>query len=636
MRQLSPMKYEITVAGLFAGAGGMSLGLSQGHARIGCTEMVVRDLGGIDSWPLAVESYNRINNGGGILLDLFEEEDYADFHGKPIYDPKDRKRVIGWQRATIPAGWRPATPADVRAKFREAPDVLASSPPCKGLSGLLNALAAAGPKYQALNRLVYRGLALTLEAFIDDLPALILLENVPRIQTRGKDLLDLLTALLRGYGYSVSGEPHNCGELGGLGQNRERFLLVARNTKKVRPFLYEPPRQRVRSIGDVIGELAMPDDPALGPMHRIPRLTWQTNMRLALIKPGRDWRYLHELPVVDGYLRDLCCVPMETAWRNGPLGVKGWDQPGATVAGESLPTNGQFSVADPRPREQGWNHGVFGVQAWNDTSGAVTSRCHPSNGEYSIADPRLDCDASDKHGRRHNNVYKLCEWSKASAAVTAGTGPASGGLSVADPRMKAMGNHSGKMHVQDWEGPARTVTGVNARVGSGAQCIADPRFMHSKSRDGDWSGGGQYGVAQWDEPSKTVSAKAKCDTGVWTVADPRGLPAADDKPDPPPIIISLDGTWHRPLTTLELAMLQGYPLHLWDGSLISFAGKSDAKWREQIGNSVPPPAARAIGNVMAKTMLMEALDQPFSLTQESIWVQPLAAALSVSGEAANG
>lgn len=611
MKWLDDKTLELTHACLFAGAGGLSLGLQRGHAREGRVSTRMRCLGGIDAWPLACESFGMITGSRGIQMDLFARADYVAFHGR---EP--------------PAGWREVTPADMLAAFGEPPDILASSPPCKGLSGLLNAASAASAKYQALNRLVVRGLALALEAFKNEPPALIVLENVPRIQTRGKDLLDELKALLRAYGYAVNGYPHNCGELGGLGQNRDRYLLVARYTKKVKPFLYVPPLQRVRSIGDVIGHLPLPEHPALGVMHRLPRLTWRTWVRLALIPAGKDWRALHELQVCDGYLRDIGIMPIEAGWHADALGVRSMDATAGTVKGRSMPTNGPFSVADPR----------------------------------------LDCDAGDSHGRRHNNVYRLFRWDETCGTVTAGSGPAAGGQSVADPRITSMGQHSGKMHVQVYAGPARTVTGTDSRVGSGAQCVADPRpgdasrygsnthmqawpdasrtvigatdiqtgaglvadprVMTSKSRDGDWAGGGQYGVAPWVEPCNTVAAKAKHDTGFWSVADPRLLPAADDRPDPVPVIVSLDSTWHRPLTTLELAVLQGYPLHLWDGSPLRFAGKADAHWREQIGNSVPPPAAEAMACEMARTLLMAAIGTTFELRAAPVWVQPFVAALS--------
>jgi len=603
MNWLTPNHVELTHACLFAGAGGLSLGLNQGHARVGTARATMRCLGGVDAWPLAVESFSRITGSKGILMDLFERADYIAFHGK---DP--------------PREWREATPSDLLAAFGEAPDILASSPPCKGLSGLLSGDKAESPKYQALNRLVVRGLALALEAFKDNPAALVLLENVPRIQTRGKQLLDELKGLLRAYGYAVNGYPHNCGELGGLGQNRDRYLLVARHTRKVRPFLYVPPKHRVKSIGEVIGSLPLPETPHLGAMHRLPRLTWQTWLRLALIPAGKDWRALHELAVQDGYLRDICLMPLSKGWRAGPYGVRGWAQTACTVAGATGVSNGQFSVADPRLHGYVGSYQPYGVVPMNEPARTVTSQAAPGSGPYSIADQRV-CKDGDA---RFSNAFRLQRWDAPGLAVTSARGSMA---AVADPRPAENGRYGSNTHVQDWQDPARTVIGATD-VQTGAGLIADPRFMSGKSRDGDWAGGGQYGVVPWEKPSNTVAAKAKHDTGFWSVADPRDLPKPGDRPDPVPRIIALDGAWHRPLTTLELAVLQGYPLQLWDGSMLSFAGRSDSQHREQIGNSVPPPAAAAIATEMARTLLMEALDETFELRDAPIWVQPFVAALA--------
>ena len=96
------------------------------------------------------------------------------------------------------------------------------SSPCKGLSGLLSEAKSKTAKYQVLNRLTVRGIWLTLEAFEDNLPELLVFENVPRIQTRGRHLLDQINVLLRSYGYNVAETTHDCGRLGGLAQTRKR------------------------------------------------------------------------------------------------------------------------------------------------------------------------------------------------------------------------------------------------------------------------------------------------------------------------------------------------------------------------------------------------------------------------------
>ncbi len=378
---------EFTHFCLFAGMGGLSLGLNRGQARIGNTVARMRCLGGVDVWPVAVSNFTKLTGSRGTVMDLFDRADYIAFHGK---EP--------------PAGWREVTPDDLLAAAGgECPDILATSPPCKGFSGLLNNEAAASDKYQALNRLTIRGIALALAAFKDKPPKLVLLENVPRIQTRGRELLDTITQLLRAHGYHVAETTHDCGELGGLSQHRQRFLLVARHAAQVAPFLYEPPRRRVRSIGEALAQLPMPGDLLAGAMHRLPKLQWQTWMRLALIRAGGDWRSLQELEVVDGYLRDFCLVPGSAEW----------------------------------------NHGVMGVREWGAASGAVTSRCGPTNGEFSIADLR-----SEAATARFNNVLRLVRWSEASQAITGGAGPTAGGLNVADVRGQQLGQHSGKMHVQ--------------------------------------------------------------------------------------------------------------------------------------------------------------------------------------------
>lgn len=568
MRWISPRELELTHFCLFAGMGGLSLGLDRGCARIGQTIARMRCLGGVDAWPAACRDFRTVTGSPCAELDLFDEADYRAFHGR---EP--------------PAGWREATAQDIRdAAGGECPDILATSPPCKGFSGLLSGAAAASERYQALNRLVPRGLLLALEAFADDPPALVLLENVPRIQTRGRALLDDVEALLRGYGYAVAETTHDCGELGGLAQHRRRFLLVARHTKKVRPFLYEPPRQRVRAIGEALEQLPMPEASGSGPMHRLPRLEWLTWLRLALIPAGRDWRALRELAVVNGVLRDIGILPLSD-WRGDVLGVRPWGEPSGTVTGRGTPTTGAFAVADPRPARELGRYQPLGVVPWDEPGRTVTAQAAPGAGPYSVADPRLP-------GVHHNNILRLVRWDEPSRCVTGGRCPTSGGMAVADPRMR-------------W----------------------------TRKERGDWSTGGHYAVVPWSDPSGAVIAHARHDRGPWTVADPR-LPAPSDRPDPVPLVEALDGTWHRPLTTFELAHLQGYPVFGADGRPLALDGASDSAWRERIGNSVPPPAARAIADEMARTLLLETLGETFRLSNTPIWVQPFVTALSVASEVA--
>jgi hypothetical protein len=149
---------------------------------------------------------------------------------------------------------------------------------------------------------------------------------------------------------------------------------------------------------------------------------------------------------------------------------------------------------------------------------------------------------------------------------------------------------------------------------NGAFSVADPRFQ------GDHEFG-QYGVRQWDETMGAVSAQSAPGGGRYSVADPR-LPEPSDKLVA--VIRSLDGTWHRPFTTLELAALQGL---VDPEEQLELDGLSDSAWRERIGNAVPPPAAQAIAEVMGTTLLLAMSGETFTMSAMPVWVRPVVAGM---------
>lgn len=163
---------------------------------------------------------------------------------------------------------------------------------------------------------------LTLDAYKDDPIPILLFENVPRIATRGRWLLDQIIALLHAYGYSVNKDVHDCGLIGNLAQSRKRFLLIARHPDKVPPFIYQPRLYPLRGVGEVIGELPLPGDPLAVSMHRVPALQWKTWVRLAFVEAGSDWRSLNRLRVENGVLTDYGIVP-EPDMRENAYGVIG-------------------------------------------------------------------------------------------------------------------------------------------------------------------------------------------------------------------------------------------------------------------------------------------------------------------------
>lgn len=547
------------------GLGGGAKGFNRSRPRVGNVEAHWECLGGIDVDAGVLRDFAKLAGVPGTQLDLFTRDQYIRFHGK---EP--------------PAGWREATPEDIRrAAGGKRPDCVFISSPCKGASGLLSEEKAKTPRYQALNELTLRCIWLMGEAWADDPVPLIVFENVPRLASRGRHLLDQINSLLGGFGYAVAETTHDCGELGGLAQSRKRFLLVARHVEKVPPFLYEPEKKSLRAVGDILGRMPLPGDiEAAGPMHRMPSLQWRTWVRLALVRAGSDWRSLNELAIEDGYLRDLVIVP---EYRSGYMGVHGWDDTAGTIAGRSGPTNGAFSVADPRYRQaSNWNHGQqFGVIRWAESAPTIPGQTMPGQGTFSVADPRPN-------------------WNR----------------------------HSGNYRVIRYDQPAGTIIAGGKGVQGGQQSVADPRILHRGKGD-NYLTGGHYGVIGFNQHSGAIAASSRYDSGRFSVADPR-IPAADERLTC--IIRSLDGTWHRPFTTLEKAALQSL---VEPEEYLVLDGMSDKDWSERIGNAVPPHAAEAIADVMGTTLLLAEQGETFRLSNTPIWVRNVAVALSVAQQEVN-
>lgn len=654
---------EIRHGHLFCGIGAGARGFNKARPSVGTMTGVFRCIGGIDADPQAIADFGRMTGVPGTVLDLFDRDQYRDFHGR---EPG--------------ADWREAGTAEIHRAFGwERPHIVFLSAPCKGFSGLLSEGKSKTDKYQALNRLTLRGVWLLLEAYRDDPVEMILFENVPRIATRGRYLLDQITGLLRSYGYAVAETTHDCGEIGGLAQSRKRFLLVARHIEKVPPFLYEPAKRPLRAVGDVLGRMPMPGDALGGPMHRVPSLQWKTWVRLAFVEAGSDWRSLNKLMVADGQLRDYLIMP--TVHR-GLLGVNQWDGPMGTITSRGLPNNGNFAISDPRfdPSAK-WQEGqALGVRRWEASTGAIAGQQGPLQGAYSVADPRRPggqasfskyavsrwnmhsgtviggddsgayAVADPRHAgpAKHSNEFRVVPWDRAAQAVTSAHGT---GQAVADPRQP--GQSFGKYAVTGFEQPSGTVIS-GSTTGQGAFAVADPRPNMQRGKGDHYLTGGHYGVVPWDRSSYSVAASACLDNGHWSLADPRpnsmagapeplvgvelggyhspqAMPTADQK-----LVCriqSLDGTWHRPFTTLELAALQSlFDPDDWfhpESEYFTLEGGSDQRWREGIGNAVPSDAARAIAEVMGETLLLAWAGETFQLSAKPIWVQPLAIAISV-------
>jgi site-specific DNA-cytosine methylase len=639
------------------GIGGQDLGFEQsGHEYKGVKGQF-DTIAGFDNDPVACRNFERITGSRAVCADLFSKEQYILFHG---HEPGD--------------GWRELTAEDIRNHCNGIrPDIVFMSPPCKGFSRLLPRKTAELPKYQALNMLPERIIDLTLGAWYDDMPGIILMENVPGIldKGRGRETLKKIKAKLARCGYVFYEDTYDCGEWGGLGQHRVRYLLIARLPSKVPSFIFQPPKLKMKSIGDILGPLPMPGDTdACGKMHRIPNLEWRTWERLALIPAGKDWRALENfdrkqwagawrivpwdmscnavtgatagvgkstgvsavadprLENVQGYGNKYRVTaaddssPTVTGSRVGSGAliyadakvpkfaanagkVSDLDEPSGAVIGGAGVSNGALNVADPRvkcnPRP-----GSYGVQDWDTPAITITGSMDTHNFPASVNDPRLN-----RRDGRYPGAYRVIPWEEPSSTVIGQTDIQSGALNVADPRIQC-NSRPGLYGVADWNNPSTAITGkMNVSSSNSVSAIADPRR---------WSGAGNYGVMDWDQPAKTVTGASDIHAGTSAVADPR-IPGPSERGIF--IIIAADDTWHRPITTYEMAMLQGFPRATLDGRPFELDGCPDGKAREYIGNAVPVQTATAIGNALLQTIMPNYMgDWHYGFSDDIIWVTP--------------
>jgi site-specific DNA-cytosine methylase len=217
--------------------------------------------------------------------------------------------------------------------------------------------------------------------------------------------------------------------------------------------------------------------------------------------------------------------------------------------------------------------------------------------------------------------YKITLWDEPTPTV-AGSG-SNGIYGVADPRVKSAYDRG--YGVLRWDEPSPTVAGGSA-VGQGAYAVADPRFTCVPRS-------GAYGVAAWNEPARTITGHHEVDNATAAVADPRVTSPGPDswlreidwsrenrRPlEKAPVLIARDGTWHRPFTLLDLAVLQDMPWQI-DGEPLDLSGRWLGKIRRRIGNAIPVGAMAAVATKMLVTLLGSELGA-FSLSGDAVWVE---------------
>lgn len=584
------------------------------------------------------------------------------------------------------------TPAELRTFWGpRAPDVVKGSPPCKAGSGLLPLEVAASDEYQEMNRLMLVFTRLLFAAYPrrEERPRLAIFENVPSLlsATRARKVVDEMVGLWEGAGYRVDVRVHDLGEEGGLAQRRRRLAIICRDPVRCPAPVEMPPAKPLKSVGDVLGPLAWPDDPSAGPMHRLPRLSWVNMVRLALIgvdwqdgrAPKWDWRDLPPRGGVVEWLR------VRGLWTTGvgPEGrqrleeallgapsqkrnevhrrqpVQPWGEPSPTVTGPG--GGGLVGVQDPRVLDglamasanAGRHTNKYAVQPWEEPGRTVIGAVQLGSGAQCVADPRvLEAISEKREGRP--GFMQVGPWNEPSATVTARTEATAGQSmgAVADPRvLESLAEGKTGDNAADWSGrpchrgvtpwgsPGPTITArMNSTYGHSSASVADERVLEQLGL-GCECRNGFYGVLPWARTSGTVTASLQVDCGTAAVADPREVPLPRpvislalalqllaegwDVPKGAlaPAILAPDSTWHRPLTTLELARLQGLPPVL-NGKPLVLAGRSDKRWREHIGNGIPRDASEAWGRQLLESLLLSDLGHSFRLLGGDLWVAP--------------
>ncbi|HVI04143.1 MAG TPA: DNA cytosine methyltransferase [Enhygromyxa sp.] len=420
------------VVTLFCGLGAKTIGLLRARSRAGSRFVSV---GAFDLDELACKDFELLTGAMAQVVDL----------GK----------ITTWQLAHRCEG---------------VPDVVVMSPPCKGFSGCLPESLSKQEKYEALNRLAYQAVKLAVDTWRHSPPKLILLENVPRMRTRGKAWLAKIKALLRKRDYDVDEQPHDCGEWGGLAQKRERLLLVARLRSACPSHLLRPPNLGLRPMSSVLWRLPppVPGSTAGGPHHDLPMINALNWLRLAGIPGGQDWRCIPErVHLVDVDPR----LPSDGRRHAGKYGPQDPAKPAHAVIAEARTGKGWSDVADPRcgGNPQGRQSGLYGVGSSEGPSHTVVAAARAGSHSWaSVTDPRLGDRSS-----RQNGGFGVNDSDRAGHAVLAEGTPRNTWSSVADPRLDCT-QRGGSYGVSDSGVPGRTVV-AHAHIDNSTSAVADPR-----------------------------------------------------------------------------------------------------------------------------------------------------------------
>jgi site-specific DNA-cytosine methylase len=352
-------------------------------------------------------------------------------------------------------------------------------------------------------------------------------------------------------------------------------------------------------------------------------------------RSGNTWASLADPRTADPRL------PQRAGRQNGQLGVEDSDHESHAVIARNAPSVYWSATNDARlgpaaavelPPVTDRQNGALGVLAPDQPSRTIRARVQGANQAAHAADPRTQAvphttdprtqavphtaDIRLPRAQPRSGGYGVQDMAQASGAVIASADVTAGAFATQDQRV-----HRERTTEADPNG----VQGFLRFPDDSAQTA--PKSRKGKSRKQTTppppsSKGWRMDGALF-APTHRITAT---DEGLCVVTLPGGRELDLARTQTPRrteqhvVIVALDGTYHRPLTTLELAALQSFPV-LHKGAWLCFPG-TQAQQRKLIGNAIPPAAAYAVATEVAAALRAPGLAGVLVGADRHIWTTP--------------